>query len=205
MRKREGRGRPRANHFQGGNLRAAWRPLAAYFAAVRRALAPAAGPRTCCSRFFLIRSRRGHGTHAWAKNWDSNTVLCGTWQIPGANTRATVPSPRAVSRGKGERIKAVASALVAARSSAMSGGSKWTTGGLIAQWATAPPIEEAAIASLRWPDGSARVVETKIGWPFGRKCRGAAASQPKARNNSAPQTRRRTLSRDDVTLRHHGR
>jgi hypothetical protein len=59
----------------------------------------------------------------------------------------------------------------------MSGDGKWTTGGLIAQWATAPPIEEAAIESLRRPDGSARVVETKIGWPFGRKCPGAAASQ----------------------------
>jgi hypothetical protein len=52
--------------------------------------------------------------------------------------------PCAVWRGKGERIKAVASALVAARSSAMSGGSKWTTAGAQAQWATALPIEEAA-------------------------------------------------------------
>src|SRR6476661_5203631 len=70
---------------------------------------------------FLIRSRRGHGTHAWAKNWDSNAVLCGTWQIPGANTRATVPSSRRYVARKGERIKAFGFGPFAARSSAMSG------------------------------------------------------------------------------------
>src|SRR4029077_9813117 len=112
MRKKEGRGRPRANHIQGGNLRAAWRPLAAYFAAVRRALAPAVGPRTCCSRFFLIRSRRGHGTHASAKDWDSNAVLCGTWQIPAANTRAPSLLSWPTRRGKESGSKLSASALL---------------------------------------------------------------------------------------------
>jgi hypothetical protein len=34
------------------------------------------------------------------------------------------------------------------------------------------PIEEAAIRSLRWPDESTRVIETKIGWRFERKCPG---------------------------------
>jgi hypothetical protein len=38
--------------------------------------------------------------------------------------------------------------------------------------AMALPIEEAAIRSLRRPDESTRVIETKIGWRFERKCPG---------------------------------
>ena len=73
-------------------------------------------------------------------------------------------------REKGERIKAFGFGPFAARSSAMSGGGKWTTAGAQAQWAL--PIEEAAIRSLRRPDESTRVVETKIGWRFEGKCPG---------------------------------
>ena len=169
MRKREGRGRPRANHIQGGNLRAAWRPLAAYFAAVRRALAPAVGPRTCCSRFFLIRSRRGHGTHASAKNWDSNAVLCGTWQIPAANTRAPslLSCPRGAERRADQSFRLrpfCGSVFRNVRRRQVDHGRRAS--------AMALPIEEAAIRSLRRPEELTRVIETKIGWRFERKCPG---------------------------------
>jgi hypothetical protein len=169
MRKREGRGRPRANHIQGGNLRAAWRPLAAYFAAVRRALAPAVGPRTCCSRFFLIRSRRGHGTHASAKNWDSNAVLCGTWQIPAANTRAPSLLSWPTRRGKESGSKLSASALLRLglpQCPAAASGPRQ------ARKRNGTADRGDAIRNLRRLDESTRAIETKIEWPFGRKCPG---------------------------------
>src|SRR4029077_11816818 len=73
---------------------------------------PGGWPSHLCSRFFLIRSRRGHGTHASAKNWDSNAVLCGTWQIPAANTRAPSLLSWPTRRGKESGSKLSASALL---------------------------------------------------------------------------------------------
>src|SRR5262249_60889646 len=67
----------RATHL-GGNLRSAQRPLIASSATVRRALA---------TRQPIRASRRIPTDRAlWDHNWDSNTVLYETWQIPGTNT-----------------------------------------------------------------------------------------------------------------------
>jgi hypothetical protein len=54
-------------------------------AAVRRALA---------TRQPIRASRRTSTDRAlWDHNWDSNAVLCETWQIPGANTSRTGQKP----------------------------------------------------------------------------------------------------------------
>jgi hypothetical protein len=54
-------------------------------AAVRRALA---------TRQPIRASRRNSTDRAlWDHNWDSNAVLCETWQIPGANTSRAAQKP----------------------------------------------------------------------------------------------------------------
>jgi hypothetical protein len=71
-------------------LEATFVPLAGrsgcFFAAVRRALAH---QRSDPARFFPSR-----GYALWIINWDSNAVLCGTWQIPDANTSANPKARR---------------------------------------------------------------------------------------------------------------
>ena len=69
----------RAINSPGGNPRSAQRPLVA--SSCRRPARPrhpAADPR--------VSSDCATDRALWDHNWDSNAVLCETWQIPGANT-----------------------------------------------------------------------------------------------------------------------
>ena len=111
--------------IQGGNLRAAWRPLAAYFAAVRRALAPAVGPRTCCSALFshsqLENKEKADGTHASANEIGQQCCPMRNMANSGCNTQEHRPFfPAHAANGKESAIKAFGVGPFAARSSAMS-------------------------------------------------------------------------------------
>ncbi len=101
-----------------------------FFAAVRRALAlPAADPRAPPPDLPPLKGAR---REEWPRamrvtNWDSNAVLCRTWQIPGDNTRAE-PSR---ARRKGRYCTDPTRIAATFRSS------KWTTGTERAQWSIA--------------------------------------------------------------------
>src|ERR1700688_2286143 len=99
-----------------------------FFAAVRRALAlPAADPRAPLPDLPPLKGAR---SEEWPRamrvtNWDSNAVLCRTWQIPGDNTRAE-PSR---ARRKGHYCTNPARIFLA-----MVRKLQWTTGPATAQW-----------------------------------------------------------------------
>ena len=66
--------------------------------------------------------------------WDSNAVLCGTWQNPAAIAQEHRSLLCRGQKGTERRRSKLMASAFAARSSAMSGGSKWTTAGAQAQW-----------------------------------------------------------------------
>ncbi len=85
---RKGRGlRLRATHFLGGNLRAGYRPLVACSCRRPTRPRPSAADPALLTLYFRSHIVEWNAERALRiANWDSNAVLCRTWQIPPANT-----------------------------------------------------------------------------------------------------------------------
>ena len=144
-------------------LEATFVPLPAsgcFFAAVRRALASGGRSARIFPRLYppQCRDEKGTGRALRTTNWDSNAVLCGTWQIPGASTSPPLPAGE-------EKLRPCAFRLGFRQCPA----AEWTTGRAQAQWLD---VHTLGAARYRWA-GSLDPVSTP-----GRKMK----TKPKATN-----------------------
>ena len=165
----EGReGAPRANHIK----EATFVPLAASGCLFRRRPTrprPGGWPRTCLLPLSPSASQRGHGAHAWPK-LGQQCCLCGTWQIPAANTRALslLPAPTRRERRAGSKLSASALLRLGLPQCPAAASGPWR--GALAQWHCRS--RKPRFRGLRRPDELTRVIETKIGRRFEGKCPG---------------------------------